>query len=97
MDIVNLVRRGLQLTEGSFGIHEGFREIFIEVKDGRDKVIKGIFELMGKGLIEVTTFGGYLAGQKERIVREYNKYGDRPGYNKPFGKKDEGQMKWAKK
>ena len=63
-----------------FYLHEGFREIFLEIKDQKPRIIKRLCELIQFKKIkkdEMTTFATYFDWQAERILREYKKNEDK--------------------
>jgi hypothetical protein len=56
--------------EGTFAIHEGYREIFIELKAHKRTFIAQLLNLVRKYRLQVNTFVAYLGWQRERVRRE---------------------------
>lgn len=89
MEEVKIIKHGLDSFRDAFVIHEGYREIFIEIKKDRKLVIKRIFEMVERKMIkEINTFPSYLAWQKERVSRELKRSEEyRRNHNRGFEKK----------
>jgi hypothetical protein len=51
----------------AYQIHEGYREIFIEIKENKREVLKCLAKMKAKKIFtDIKTFAGYLEWQEER-------------------------------
>jgi hypothetical protein len=53
----------------AYQIHEGYREIFVEIKDKKREVLKCLNKMMGRVFRDIRTFAGYLEWQEERTKK----------------------------
>jgi hypothetical protein len=50
----------------AYQIHEGYREIFVDIKERKKEVLKCLQKMIGKVFRDIRTFAGYLDWQEER-------------------------------
>lgn len=70
MEVVKKIREHFIEIDNykAYHIHEGYREIFIEMKDCRKEILKCLAKMRAKKVItDIKTFAGYLDWQEERV------------------------------
>ena len=53
----------------AYQIHEGYREIFVEIRERKKEVLKCLLKMVGRVYRDIRTFAGYLEWQEERTKR----------------------------
>lgn len=53
----------------AYQIHEGYREIFVEIREKKKEVLKCLLKMVGKVFRDIRTFAGYLDWQEERTKK----------------------------